>query len=374
MNILFYYPSNQSTVVLDSQMEAFQNEGHRVFLLTQSPLGDLHNDVKKYGVKINCHVAPSNISLLFYISQFVFLLLFIRKNKIAIVYSHLQKANIISVFAQYFTNAKFILCRHHDDRVFKGNNLTAKLFDKMINLLGKTQIVPSKKVYNQVMNIERVSPSRIKLIPYTYNFNNYLPSSIENVDKLQRKYNAGLRLINIGRLVHGKRHFELINIISKMIRDGYDIVLLLLGDGILMNGIVNHISHLGVGDRIICLGHQKNIMDYIASSDLMIHLSENEASNNAIKEAAIEGKTVVVCENVGDFDDYIVHNQNGFKVPLDGFEGQLEELIKYVYNHKSVLNQMGQALKKDVLNKFSIEKIIKQYQELNSGNVPLNSR
>ena len=50
MNILVYFPYNHRTVEQQSVMEMLVNKGHQVFLLTLLPEGELHNNVKKYGV------------------------------------------------------------------------------------------------------------------------------------------------------------------------------------------------------------------------------------------------------------------------------------------------------------------------------------
>jgi hypothetical protein len=50
MKILFYVPTNQFVIYISSLMIAFQQQGHQVFLLTQSPKGELHFDVEPYGV------------------------------------------------------------------------------------------------------------------------------------------------------------------------------------------------------------------------------------------------------------------------------------------------------------------------------------
>ena len=61
----------------------------------------------------------------------------------------------------------------------------------------------------------------------------------------------------------------------------------------------------------------------MAACDLMIHPSLSDASNSAIKEMGLLSKAVAVCSEVGDFDEYIVNDVNGFLMSPINFLMQL---------------------------------------------------
>ena len=111
MNILFYYPSNKRSISIESIIIGFKNQGHHVILLTQSEEAELHEELRENRIDYSTYVIEKNNSLLYYFKHLLFLIKFCRINKIDIVYSHLQQANIISVFAQYFCNSIFYICR-----------------------------------------------------------------------------------------------------------------------------------------------------------------------------------------------------------------------------------------------------------------------
>ena len=146
MNILFYYHSNYSSVALSSLMIEFRKQAHNVSLLTQTTEGDLHNDVKPFGVNCFSFYPPKENLFNFYLKHIRFLANFVKEQKIEIVYSHLQQANIVSVFAQKFCSARFIICRHHSDSAYVFENKNVKRFDSIINRLGREFIVPSAKL------------------------------------------------------------------------------------------------------------------------------------------------------------------------------------------------------------------------------------
>src|SRR6185437_800103 len=197
MNILFYYPDKERSISLSSLMIAFQQQGHTVFLLTQVSEGDLHNDVKDAGVQTFCHPIKKNRFTSFYLKHILYLTSFTKKHKIDLVYSHIQRANFISAFAQYFSPSKFIFCRHHSDCAFIDNNFNEKMMDRIINQLGKEFIVPSQKVLNQMQVVEKVKNKKIHLIRYAYDFDKYKKPNLGNVHKIKEEYKTGLLLVKI---------------------------------------------------------------------------------------------------------------------------------------------------------------------------------
>lgn len=366
MNILFYYSSNYSSIALSSLMISFQKQGHSVFLLTQSSEGDLHRDVAGYGVKCLANPIIKKNSFSFYTSHIRFLSKFVNENNIQVVYSHLQQANIVSVFAQKFCKARFIICRHHSDSVYIVENKNAQRFDKVINRLGKEFIAPSGKVYRQMTETEKVSPAKIHLIRYAYDFSSYPKPDETIVDEIRKKYGAALLLVKVARLIPEKRHMILFRVIKKMSDEGCDVRLIVLSEGYLKQDLEKYIQDNRLEERIFLLGHKKNVIDFLSASDCVVHVSASEASNNLVKEAALAEKIVIACRDVGDFDDYLEGGVNSFVISKENAETELCDLLKKIYERKSATGTFGKKLKEKVLNNFSIGKIIPEYDKFHN--------
>ena len=76
--------------------------------------------------------------------------------------------------------------------------------------------------------------------------------------------------------------------------------------------------------------------------------------NNVVKEMGLLKKTVVVCENVGDFDDYIIDSVNGFLIPISNPTANIKELISKVYYQPEIISLTGENLNKTVHDKFNL--------------------
>lgn len=345
-NILLYYPSNKPSNVIETLALGFVNEGHQVFLLTQSEQGPLHGFLEKQGVSVHSHALRQSRGLVFYWRQMMFLLRFCKRHQIHAIQSHLQQANIVAVIARYFLNIKLVVYRHH----LVETHGTSQLFDKIINRLAPALVVPSSVILHKMLQEEKVSASKINLIPYVYDFSRYqvLPQQVEEIRK---KHPAKLLVLLCGRFVPLKRNEIAINAVIELIHNGKDIVLLALDNGPGLQACQKLVEKENLSKRIVFVGYTPDALSYIAACDVLVHPSYTEASNNTVKEAALFDKKVIVCEGVGDFSDFIENRVNGYLVnrqdPTPGLIKALEE----IYDGKSP-EHMGERLHERVLQKF----------------------
>ncbi len=371
-NLLFYFSSNKRTNSVETLLLQLRNQGYNVMILTSCEKGDLHYFLEKNNFPIYTNVLKTTNGILFNFKQLLYLISFCKKNKIHYIHSHLQPANIIAVFANYFVSAKLLIFRHHFQYIQNSDykekiNKREILYDKIINKLAPVIIVPSSGVYNGMLKYETVKKSKLYIIPYIYDFDKYKKPNTDNVLKLKNDYKCELRLIMVSRMVKLKRHILVFNAVKELIKEGLDIKLLVLDDGPEKNNLENFILENKLQDRIHMLGFKTDFIDYMACSELLIQPSLTDASNSAVKEMALSGKLVAVSEEVGDYSDYIIDNQNGFLIPLHNSKYHVIKIIKQVYNNKDNFNKLGVELKKDVLNKFDIknsENVILKYLEL----------
>jgi glycosyltransferase involved in cell wall biosynthesis len=365
MNILLYYPDNQKSISLSSLMIAFQKQGHKVFLLTQVEEGELHNDVKIYGIKNFYYPIKKKSSLSFYLKHISHLVSFTKKYQIDLVYSHIQRANFISVFAQYFSPSKFILCRHHSDCAFIDNNFNERLLDKIINKLGKEFIVPSQKVYDQMIVTEKVKNKKIHLIRYAYDFSQYAKPNIESVKEIRNKYKAKLLLVKVARLISEKRHILLFQVINKLVKKGFDIKLIVLSTGPEKEKLIDFIQTNNLQNYIFMVGYRTDVIDFISAADLVVHVSESEASSSLAKETGLVKKPLLVCKDVGDFDEYLVDSINSILINKEDPMVNLENVLVGIYEDKISIEKLGEELYKTIIERFSIQNILKEYDLLN---------
>ncbi|MBS1573215.1 MAG: glycosyltransferase family 4 protein [Bacteroidetes bacterium] len=360
--ILLYYPPNYRSVVIETICNALIEDGHEVIILALSDRGPIHSELEKMGIKINNYTISRKPSWKFFLKQSRNLIRICKREKIDFIWSHLQEAILPSLLAQPFLNAKVVAFRHHAESEFYaelGNKFEVKrnkkeaLIDKMINRLAKKIIVPSSGVWRSMEEYEHCNMKKVKRIPYIYDFSKYQKPEDDKVLALRKQYQCNLMLIMVSRMVATKQHLPVFEVVNKMIKEGLSIKMLVMDDGPLKPQLEQYVLENNLEDKIIFTGFRQDFVNYMAASDLLIHPSLTEASNNVVKEMGLLQKAVAVCKGVGDFDDYIKEGENGYFLDPENLDSSIEQVIREAYKNPEKLEKVGTALKVSVLKYFS---------------------
>lgn len=130
------------------------------------------------------------------------------------------------------------------------------------------------------------------------------------------------------------------------------------GDGGSEVAIQKKIVELGLAGRVLMLGEINNVCEEISKHNLFVLSSFTEGFPNVVLEALSVG-TPVICYQVGGVSQFIVNDFNGFIVEQGDTKKFKECIIKAcnkTWDHR--------AIAEDIHNRFSIEKIVKQYEKL----------
>lgn len=362
-NILIYFPYNHRTVEQQSVMEMLVGKGHSVFLLTLTSENDLHKIVRQFGVK--AFSSPVNKTSGFNIFlNAKYLVAFCKTNNIQVIIAHQQVAALPLIFARLFIKSKTFYVRHNTDEDYKAHPVKAAIMNRFINAMLPRIVAPSNAVYQYMIEHEKISSKKLLRINYGYNFLQYEKPDLNKSTQIGETYQSKLLIISVARLVPAKRHSLMFEAVKILVGKGLDVKLVCLGDGPLKDKLQKSIVANALTDRVFLEGIQPNVLDYLAAGDILLHLSETEASNSAVKEAGLIKKPVIVCEKTGDFEDYIVHGENGFLVKKDNPLPQTVQALEKCYSNKEILTVMGNNLCEMVLKKFDISNVSSQYDDL----------
>ncbi|HUR66493.1 MAG TPA: glycosyltransferase family 4 protein [Chitinophagaceae bacterium] len=356
--VLFYYPPNNKSIATETLCNEINKTGNKLIVLTQTPEGELHEELKRFEIEYHIKEYKYRLSLLNYFFHAVYLIRFCRKHRIDVVWSHLNPCNLPAVFAQYLIRARVVIFRHHFHASikidgFKSVNKNELKVDRIVSRLAKEIVVPSVEVYNGMIRYEKVKKEKIVIIPYVYNFERYRKPDLSEVENIKRQYKAGLLIIVASRMIKLKRHDLVLPVFKKLIEEGLPIKVLLLDHGEERGRLEKYVKDNLLEGSVFFLGFKKNIIDYLAAADLLVHPSYTEASSSLVKEFGLMKKPVIVCTGVGDFDQYIFNRRNGFVVHPPDEAKEFEEYIRFVFNNRQEARQIGSNLHESVLQLFS---------------------
>ncbi|HZY78381.1 MAG TPA: glycosyltransferase [Cyclobacteriaceae bacterium] len=354
MNILFYTPVNFRCREIESLTEKFIEEGHKVFFLSQCPRGEFHKSMERLGADIFVMDKPNIANRVLSVIQFC------RKNKIDVCFSHLEPTNFVSVLAQYFLKTRFIIYRHHINEA-KLAGFDGSLAYKLTYRLAKTIICVSRQAKEYMISEENVHASRIFHINLGYNFNLYpLPPAT-------RKSHVGIQLLSAGRLNKNKRPRLSVELLKKCVDAGLNCSLVVLGVGEEESNLRELARKYNIQDRVTFAGYTHQILDYMAEADILVHPSVTESSCVVVKEAALVGLPVIVCQGVGDFDDYMKNGLNGAVLPQDRFVDEAFLVLQEFSKNPQPFKETAKRLRTEITTRFNIDTVIGQYNKLIGG-------
>jgi glycosyltransferase involved in cell wall biosynthesis len=348
-----------------SIMEMLVDRGHKVVLLTSCERGYLHEYAEKLGVITEAIDAGKHISKLsFYLANIKKLNEVLGSRKIDIVIAHQQITALIAGMLRIIKRFPLIYIRHNSDEDYYLNRRKAALYNRVVNSLTPIKVAPSTAVHDFWIFNEKAAIHQIHRINYGYNFNQYEKPVDHKVNEIKRAYPTALRILSIARLVTSKRHELMFSVVSRLIKEGVDCKFICIGSGPLEFTLADRITGLQMQNHIFLLGRKENVFDYIEASDVFMHLSLAEASNSAVKEVALCRKPVIVCKQVGDFDDYIVNDESGFIINKEAPEEEAVKILKNIANGEIDKNKIGNRLFQSVTSIFEIDNVIKRYEAL----------
>jgi glycosyltransferase involved in cell wall biosynthesis len=200
---------------------------------------------------------------------------------------------------------------------------------------------------------EGCNMDKVILLPYIYDFSSYQLPDVTKVAQLRKEFTCKLLLIMVSRMVPSKQHRPVFEVMNKLVKEGLSVKMIVMDDGDLRGELETYISDHALSTHIAMVGFKEDFVNYMAASDMLIHPSVTEASNNVVKEMGLLEKGVAVCRNVGDFSDYISDDRNGYFLESDNLLYTIEACIRDAYNDPEKLKRFGHELKRDVMRNFS---------------------
>jgi glycosyltransferase involved in cell wall biosynthesis len=346
-------------------MLAFQKQGHRVISLSQASGHKIHDFLNSRGIETHSYNIRKGSTIIYFLRHILYFIRFCRKRQIDIVYSHLEPANFVAALSRLFVGATIYVCRHHiDEAVLQG--FDTSLFYRLTYRLAKKIIVVSDRAVRYMRESEKIKSHKIIKINLAYDFGLYPPVDLAEVEQIRSRQPADVRLLTISRFTKHKRADLSLRVLRRLVDHGLNANLTILGKGEEEEELRHLAEQLNVSRFTFMPGYVDNVRDYMAASTFLLHPSVMESSCVTVKEAALTNKTVIVCSEVGDFEDYIANGFNGFIVNRDNFIQEASDIVLENYQDTAKLISIGANLEKTVRKLFSIDEILKHYLVLNS--------
>lgn len=165
---------------------------------------------------------------------------------------------------------------------------------------------------------------------------------------------------SVGRLHSRKGYHNLVNIHQKLINEGFQHSIAVLGDGEEKNNLTEQINQLSLNESFKLLGTKINPYPYIKNADYFVLPTRSEAYPLVINEALALEKPII-STNVGGIPEMIDDGIDGILV--NDNEEEIYEAMKKVFTQPELLTEIKKNTSESY-KKFDSQKIYNQVTEI----------
>lgn len=169
--------------------------------------------------------------------------------------------------------------------------------------------------------------------------------------------------VNVANLHQIKNHNLLISAFSAVTKINKRCFLMIIGDGVLKNEIINQIDRLNIKKYCRIISDCQNPEKYLRISDCFVLTSKSEGLPISILEAMRE-RVPVIATNVGGIPEIITDKKNGFLIPSNNVK-ELTKLMEKISTMSKVDRQkISRNGYQTLREKFSLKNMIESYYKL----------
>ncbi len=237
------------------------------------------------------------------------------------------------------------------------------IMERFLNRWTDILICVSETDRNLVLKYKTISPKKIKVIKNGIDIEKF---QIDQKRTQKTKKELGLEnkfvLCSIGRLHPQKDFSTILRALKLIVPQIQNVKLLIVGDGPLRKSLENETAQLGLNEYVKFLGFREDIPVLINLSDTVI-LSTYWEGLPLVPLEAGASKKPIVASNVDGVRETIIDGKTVFLFEPKSEKDLAEKIIK-LYQDEELRKEMGERGFEFVKTNFSLEKMVRAYQDL----------
>jgi glycosyltransferase involved in cell wall biosynthesis len=166
----------------------------------------------------------------------------------------------------------------------------------------------------------------------------------------------------VGRMTAVKRTDFVVRALEKLVADGVDAYVLLVGDGPDREGLERYAHELGVIKRCLFLGYQEDVARFYDAIDVLVLPSINEGTPVSVIES-LAARRPAVATRVGGVPDVVRDGIDGLLVDADDVEGLADRLAELAHDAPRRA-AMGEAGRARVLERYAVGRLVDDIDRL----------
>ncbi len=228
---------------------------------------------------------------------------------------------------------------------FDGNSFLKKFFKKIIGLLiaRSSRVAYSCKGNYEFLREIGVPEEKLFFAPCSVDnsfFSSKANNQLNNLDKKER-----LVCIFSGRFTHRKRPFDLLKAVSKLNSQGYDIEIIFVGNGPLLEEMKLFSEKYSLCVQFLGFLNQSDMALVYKNAHVGVVCSDHDPSPKVVNEMMASGLPVVASHLIGTAGDLVRDGVTGFVYPCGNVECLAEVLKKFQDNPSLLIHLSSNVFK-----------------------------
>lgn len=292
---------------------------------------------------------------------------FIKKNKIKVVISFLNRANYTNILARYYgSDHRCIISERNTPSLIYRSQSNTDIINRFLirKLYPSSQaiIAVSKGVQKDLEEKFNIPEGKISVIYNPYDIDDIKQKSQEELKHKWLDNKTYQTIITVGRLEKPKNHSILIQAYKQVIESLPNVRLLIIGEGLERNRLTHLVAKLDLNNKIDFTGELKNPFSYVSRADLFVLSSDVEGFPNVLVESMICGCPVVSTNCRSGPDEIITNGTNGILVPVGNINALSNAIITILQNDQLKIDFKNNS--EETVQDYEINKIVKQYWKI----------
>lgn len=288
-----------------------------------------------------------------------------RERNVTIWHAHDYKSNALGLLVRQFHPMHLVTTAHGWVRFTTRTSLYYRV-DRFCMKRYEQVICVSQDLYQQCRR-SGIREDRLHLIDNAIVLEDYSTAPPAYHERTVFGIDSAALLIGAaGRLSEEKGFHHLIDAVSRLIREGQNLKLLIAGEGHLRDELQQQINELNLTNRIRLVGFLPDPRMLYRAIDLFVLSSLREGLPNVVLEAMASGRPVVATECNG-IPRLLTNEENGLLVRTDSSEA-LYDAIRRCCESEALRLRIAREGRRTIQDRFCfdqrMQKVVNVYRQL----------
>ena len=299
--------------------------------------------------------------------------LFVRKNRIEIVHSHLMIGSMFASPLARLARIPGVVETFHLREVWRESKRFKRSFwfDHHLARFVDRYIAVSDATAQHLLLTKRIERTKVRTILNGRDLDRFHPPSVEEAEVARRELGikGGLMVLLLGRLEEQKGHAFAIEALRQIHERSPNIFLFFAGEGQLESKLKEQCKNANLLNVIYFLGRRNDPERLLEAADLVLLPSTFEGLPLSIVEA-MACAVPVIASDIDGTREIVIHEQTGLLVPPEDASSIAASIIRLA-NDRSLRRRLGENGRQFVEQHFDVKRQVAQtanlYDELLGG-------